>query len=510
MDAERAELVAVLKAMSPCSAYTGKGVDECPRCVAKNALDAYDLRKQEETQSGDPDQWMYLSDRTGHACLVNLESGAVLSTREVNVTGNCGMRRQRIRWRGHNTFEELPEFVRLDTKVVALLRKHDFAVNSWNVDPMHAPTEQQSDDPAWQEETHARIMDTLQLLPYTAKLQGIQLRHLLYYSDGDYDTQQRYLSVCPQPNYGEIWDKNWELNSVIANAPTQDEVIDWDREEDGDSDNPLATGEKQLLGQPLLWNGPAIMIRLLLDDQQAAFGGCRIYLDPTDLRVISSDWCQRAGRDMYSQGIDLQVREYDLPTWLISSCVPRAMAEGAFKPKTSKIKVVQLAKIKKAKPVPSLAEALKKHESAVNRHLKTMTVEETLAQLRADLHTEAGIPQRKELHKVPMCLVPEFTASTRKLYENAVSDSSIVCNADSMGLTCYTKAPTVYVRAEYLMIDEDRVRAKAAALAKAATPETAVKKPLKSKGKTKTKKAEPQTAEEVEAKFLTMCGQQPA
>ena len=508
MDAERVALVEVWSATSSCKGHSHG--TPCPRCDAKAALAEYDRQAQETAQRGAPDQWMYLSDRTGHASFVNLDTGVVLNTREVTVKGECGLRRQRLRWVSLNQFEELPEFAPLTPEVLKLLRQHGGSANSWNIDPVCLPVEATSDDPAWYAETSARILDALQLMPYTPTLLGIQLRHLLYYSDGNYKSQQRYLSVVPLVPYASVWNAKWQLHKSIANAPTQAEVIEYadaDIDEDAKAQNPLVLGTKSLEGSPLLWNGPAIVVRLLLDGQQAAFGGCRIYLDPTDLRVISSDWCQRAGRDMYDYGIDLQVREYDLPTWLISSCVPRAMTEGTFKPKTSKTKVIQLATMKKPAPVPTLAEALKKHESAVNRLLRTMTVEELLVQLREDLHPKGKNPRRAELHKVPMCLVPEFTADTRKLYENAVSDSSILCSGESVGLRGYTKADTVHVRAEYLMIDEARVRAKVLALS-AAVPAPEVKKPLKpSKSKTKAKaKVAPQTAEEVEAQFLTMCG----
>lgn len=170
MTAERKVLYDAWKATPPCGQSTSADASECLRCLAKKALDAYDAEQLIIKQGGSPTEWMYLSDRVDSTSIINLDTGNILSTREVRVDGDCGLRRQRIEWVSHNIFRELPDFVPLTSEVATLLRKHGQHVNHWNMDPVCLPLEVQSDDPEWQETTKARIMDTLTLVPYEVEL----------------------------------------------------------------------------------------------------------------------------------------------------------------------------------------------------------------------------------------------------------------------------------------------------------------------------------------------------
>lgn len=139
-----------------------------------------------------------------------------------------------------------------------------------------------------------RLEDMCKLLPFEVKVTAVQRRFLLYYSDGDKRTQERYLRLVTAPGKENPYDREWELVKRFRTA-----------------DNAY--------GRPLLYEGPAWVTRFTVNGVDPIVG-CRVYVDDEG-RFICSDWCQRTGHSTYQRGIDLQVSGYTFDSWIAGPCM---------------------------------------------------------------------------------------------------------------------------------------------------------------------------------------------
>lgn len=172
--------------------------------------------------------------------------------------------------------------------LVRLARDFYRPITGWNYD---FPNPRVEDAPTRQDEGRLieRLLEQVKILPMDIQITGVQRRYLLYYSDGNKNTQIRYLRLAPKPGRDSPFDQDWELREGF-------------RKDSGD------------YGTPLLYDGPAWFVRFTVDGVDP-IPDCRVYVDD-DARFICSDWCQRTGYTTYGKGIDLQVQGYTLGSWI--------------------------------------------------------------------------------------------------------------------------------------------------------------------------------------------------
>lgn len=433
-------------------------------------------------------RFMYLRDKYGAMPLLDLETQEVVPAGPTTkrIIGECGLRRGVLERVDVQTLKEVKgEFIPLTPEIAQKLRVNHALENSWIYDWCHYPTEAEGELPGKREAVIAGLMDMMAEFPFKFEVIGAQRRYLMYFSDGDYNSQRRFLRLVPRPQEYPF-DNDGNLLEKYATGPTMPAVMQWQAKQSGEKSvleydgppfDPTIVNKKELA--PLLYCNPAWPIRFLLDDQQPAFGQCTVYVTDPQPRpdgkglapqFICSDWCQRSGRDVKVEtgGIDLQAAEYTFGTWVTGPCVKRAQDEGKFIPKSAKVRTVQLASIKeKIVKIPTFEEAYAKYEPAITRLKdKGMTVEQVLVQVKADLElAKTKYEAVQQLHDVPLTVDPgQFKAETCEFYK--------ACRADAPN----SKAPFIYMRGyskpqadgtepefgrvkpQYLVVDEARVR----------------------------------------------------
>lgn len=396
------------------------------------------------------ERFMYMTDLRGHPVFADPETYKVVVPRYTEIVGTSGLRRQILERDGDRlveTFEQAP----LTPELAGRLRVHNANHNSWNYDWPHLQTELRGEG-EMRERMRARLERELQGVPLDIKIVGLQRRYLLYYSDGSYTTQGRYLRVVPQPGTYPF-DANGELLSVYTNGPTIDQI--------------KSKKVTNAVGRPLLYAGPAWAVRFEVEGQQPAFGMTRVYVRD-DGSFICSDWCQRDPtradttiHQQYGKGIDLlSGKSYTIGSWIMGPCLTRATAQGVYKPK-GKVEVVAIGKLPPMVKVPTLEEALLKHKSAVSRMMDEGRSEDEIVaaakQLLADRNREA-------LHLVPVVLRSDgrYEPGVRANYADTQIDSHkfnkqfpkyfILRNYKKPG------EPYATVDAVHLEVDESRLR----------------------------------------------------
>lgn len=409
-------------------------------------------------------KYMYLKDRRGYAVLGDPDTGRVVFPMYDKIVGHSGLRRQiLVQEKPGASLVETTEFVPITPEIAGRLALHHEDPNSWNFDWPQYPVESRGDDPRIRAIMEARLYQIMAPYALNVRIVGLQRRYLMYFSDGNYKSQGRFLRVAPHPGQYP-YDVNGHLLDAYTSGATLDELRAGTRKPEGGT-------------APLLYAGPAWVVRVTIDGQQPAFGGCRVYVRD-DGSFICSDWCQRDPtradttiHSQYSKGIDLlSGQSYTLGSWLAGPCIGRAIQQGEFRPK-EKIHTVQVGRIKLPPPVPSMAQALANYQPAIQA---MVTEGRNYDQIMTTLTERLQARTTKGLHLVPVRLRLDmaFADEVRQAYGNTYVDAmqqnnkypdyfvlaNYVVPAGSPTPENVTEESYCTVNPLYLEIDADRVR----------------------------------------------------
>lgn len=248
-----------------------------------------------------------------------------------------------------------PDRETLAAKIDAAVRGEDEGSGThyaWS----HVATESLGDDEAIRAKFLEKLMPQLDATQFKVELLGFRRRHLLFFGMGDWTGQTIYQTIAPVPINDSPYDGLGRLSARYRNHFTPEVMEQW--KASGDRKAPWPTAWRNNVGRvmPLLYKGPAWVVRFLLDDQDP-MGTNRMWV--TDqAEFISSDWCQRHNWSTYNRGIDYQAREFDIPTWLTVGLAKRQMKYKVFKPKHP-ITHFQVKDLAVAKPVPPIVAILR-------------------------------------------------------------------------------------------------------------------------------------------------------
>lgn len=315
-----------------------------------------------EAAAPDATRWVMLNDLTGsHATAMNAATGEVRSIVASGIVGGgvLGLRRTVLKEQPNGKFVETGEQVPLTAALYDDLVDAYHSPNSWNYDWPHFQVEAVA-TPADRARVKAALEGQMAKHPYEFEIIGLQRRYLMYFSDGDWRSQAQFVALAPQPDRypyrfvdGELRRRYTGTYSAIlrdAGAPFPE---DWQRYA-----GPL---------RPMLYRGPAWVVRFRVDSQDVAFGHCRVYVTD-DAEFICSDWCQRDSLARYEGGgISLQTQQYTFDGWVVGPCLKHASQKNGFKPKAvtyASDRVKDLLK-KEPKPVTEFATALERAEAAL-------------------------------------------------------------------------------------------------------------------------------------------------
>lgn len=299
-------------------------------------------------------RWIYLQDMASQAVICNLTTLKLQTIYATHVEGGAkiGLRGFILEAVGNGQFRETGEQqFPLDEEIFDLMLGNYKAHNSWNYDYPNWSVDQSF--PAEQlAAVKARLVKDMSTsgMKFDCVLQP---RSLLYFTDGNYESQQRFEALIPRPN-GLPYLRDGSLRRRYRGT--------WSSQ-DRDQGVPFPKAYQSEVGNltPVLYKGQALVCRFTLDDQVIAFEGCRVYLTPEG-DFICSDWCQRHDFSSYqSGGINLQMGIYDFKSWVLGPCVSRATQQRVFKPSTGAIKVEQVRELLKRAPlvkVPTFEEAV--------------------------------------------------------------------------------------------------------------------------------------------------------
>jgi hypothetical protein len=197
-----------------------------------------------------------------------------------------------------------------------------------------------------------RLHREMSIYPYQFTILEIQRRFLFYYSDGDYLSQKSFIGYQPLPHSYPFYDTRHTIPKYRDSSEGETGEL---RKQFQNTDGPNEV-DTNVVGAPLLYRGPAYVVRFLLDGQEVAYNGCRVMVTPEG-DFICSDWCQRHDFSSYSDGINLQLGIYSFASWVTGPCLQRATAHGGFKP-TAKMTRTAI-RLVKAVEVPTFDAAVK-------------------------------------------------------------------------------------------------------------------------------------------------------
>jgi hypothetical protein len=313
--------------------------------------------------------WIYLTDMAPQATVMNLDTGELRQVMSSSVKDKApaGLRRYLLEENSGGVFRETGEVLPLSLELLDDMEDAYRAPNSWNYDWPHLQIEQEADaDASRAALIHERLTRTMADHPYEFVITGLQRRYLMYFSDGNYNSQRRFERLIPspiQPPYrrsGGLRRKyDWIWNSVMRDAGV-----------------PFPNDQKSLIGdslRPCLYTGPAWVVRFTLDGRDVLMDRCRVYVDD-DANFICSDWCQRHDYSSYNDGINLQQGIYTFDGWVTGPCVLKN-TENGWKPKNVTFKRDAVRELmKKAPPVvPQFDETFAKASAAVKKYSKAHT-----------------------------------------------------------------------------------------------------------------------------------------
>lgn len=211
----------------------------------------------------------------------------------------------------------------------------------------HAATETAGLDPEVRQKFLDKLAVVLKDVPFEVKLQGFQRRYLLYFGPGSERSQTIYKTLAPVPRQSPFGapgtPEEGKLSARYRDNFTP-EKVNASLQATGLTGVPQAWSGMTV--KPLLYRGPAWVVRFLLDDQDVLHGN-RVWLTD-DCEFISSDWCQRHDFSTYHRGMDYHAMEFDFPTWIQVGLVKKALGDRSFRPKHAEVKHFAVRDIMKA------------------------------------------------------------------------------------------------------------------------------------------------------------------
>lgn len=326
--------------------------------------------------------WLYLTDMAPNARILNPATGEIRTIMPVAVKGKApiGLRRYLLQELPGGVFQETGACVPLDVDLLADIEDAYVAPNLWNYDYPHLTTETAT-TPA----DEARIIDVLtkqmQDYPYDFEIVGLQRRFLMYFSDGNYESQKRFERLIPRPDSSPFRRDDalrrrydWVWNSNMRDAKV-----------------PYPKAQAQLYGGlvPCLYMGPAWTVRFRLDGQDVLLERCRVYVDDAGT-FLCSDWCQRHDFSSYGHGINLQMGIYSFGSWVTGPCLQYNLNQGSFAPKHATIERAAMRDaLKMHVLVPSFSDALTKATKAVAKAAKPLVAAPDAGPITKDAMAEA-------------------------------------------------------------------------------------------------------------------------
>jgi hypothetical protein len=291
-----------------------------------------------------PNRWVYLTDLIPTGTIMNLESR---ETRQIMSSGikdraPAGLRRYVLEEReGGAKFQETGEILPITVDLLDDLEDSYSLANSWIADWPHYHVEHVGDaDRDMEERVRQRLTRMMGDYPYDFQITGLQRRYLMYFSDGDYNSQKKFERLIPVPKSSPFRSDgalrrryDWIWNSNMRDAQV-----------------PFPKSQRLQYGalSPCLYLGPAWVVRFTLDGVDVLLDRCRVYVDD-DANFICSDWCQRHDYSSYNSGINLQQGIYTFDSWVNGPCITRNKEAGNF---DAPVKRTQIRSIMhKAQPV---------------------------------------------------------------------------------------------------------------------------------------------------------------
>lgn len=228
--------------------------------------------------------------------------------------------------------------------------------NGWIADWPHFQLES-SETEEQREAMRALLMAQCSNMPYDIEIIGLQRRFLLYFSDGDFNTQRFFDRAVPWPSrppYGRdgslrpVYERHWDHLMRDAGAP-----------------KPSILHGLEL--RPCLYAGPAWVVRVKVNGVVPLVQNCRMYVDDQG-GFIASDWCQRQDYHTYGNGINLQLGVYSFSGWLSGPCINYATNKGGITIPDMSTRRVEIRRVLNAVRDPiSFDEALKEARKEVSK-----------------------------------------------------------------------------------------------------------------------------------------------
>ena len=314
-------------------------------------------------------KWVYLTDMAPQATIMSLENGTMRNIMSAAVKDKAprGLRRGVLEENTGGVYVETGEYVSMADDLLSDMEDVYRTPNSWNYDWPHMQIEQDADaDPTREAHVRSRLTAMMAQHPYEFEIVGLQRRYLMYFSDGSYTSQQKFISLIPNPADATPYRRDGQLRRKYEfawDSIMRDAKVPFPKE-----------NEKRYGGlRPCLYMGAAWVVRFRIDEQDPLLDRCRVYVDD-DANFICSDWCQRHDFSSYNNGINLQTGIYTFDGWVVNSCITQAMSRGTFKPKDVVIKreaVRELLKKTHVLSVPSYDDTYAKAKAAVDKYAKS-------------------------------------------------------------------------------------------------------------------------------------------
>lgn len=311
-------------------------------------------------------KWIYLTDLAPQGIIINPETGdqrRIMSS-AVKDKAPAGLRRHVLEEMPGGLFRETGEVLPVTESLLADMEDAYAAPNNWNFDWPHLKVEAEADEhPEMEAKVRQRLEAMMANYPYDFKITGLQRRYLMYFSDGNYHSQQRFERLVPAPTSnpfrqdGKLRKKyDWIWNSNMRDAKV-----------------PYPKDKESMYGglTPCLYSGPAWVVRFQLDGTDVLLERCRVYVDD-EANFICSDWCQRHDYTSYHNGINLQTGIYTFDGWVTGPCLVRNVEGGHFKPVNATVKREAVRNLMKKAPVavPNFDQAFAKAKAAVDKYAK--------------------------------------------------------------------------------------------------------------------------------------------
>lgn len=266
-------------------------------------------------------QWLYLGDVTsgGNVQVMRVDTGekTTLSINQIEDRAPIGLRGYLLE-RNDSTgmYRETGEQAAMTEELWDELTDAWRGHNSWIADWPHFQLES-SVSPSEVDAMRQKLLAQTVQLPYEFEIVGLQRRWLLYFSDGDFSTQQYFDRAIPWPDRLP-YRRNGELRQQFQRG--------WDHAM-RDAKAPKPQFLQNLSLRPCMYAGPAWVVRVKLNGVVPQVQNCRMYVDD-DGTFLASDWCQRQDFHTYGSGINLQVGLYNFASWLIGPCLVYAQSKA--------------------------------------------------------------------------------------------------------------------------------------------------------------------------------------